>query len=270
MARLPYDPSASFYVEIYSNYDIAVMDWLSSVFKFKQDKPLEKVFATPDRAWAQMKDKFSLSTLQEVPLPFGSLSQTNWVIDLARYSYRDARIIAYSDGDSRVHGYERPVPVNIGYQFHIWSKIKKHLDWFTNQWLRNFAGTIERFITVPHTGSLFGDRLVPVLSDSIDDSSNIEPGLEGPTFIRIFSFTVGGWVTRDDFVNGVVKKIYHEIRDENETVACGTSCETVCEECCEAHATENARWLETWRGSYRDEDDPNSPYDVVNVSEGDY
>lgn len=269
MARGPYTPERSFYVEIYNNYDRAVMDWLSATFLYKENKPLEKVFATPERAWAQMKDKFSLSSLKEVPLPFGSLSQVSWVIDPARYSYRDSRIARYRDNDSIVDGFQRPVPVNLGYQFHVWSKIKKHQDWFRNQWFRTFAGTIETFITVEHTGSLFGTRLVSLLSDSVDDANNLEPGLEGPLFTTIFSFTVGGWVTRDDFVNGVVKKIYHEIRDMNQPATCQNACETICESSCEAHATEQYQWLETWRGAYED-DDADNPYRVTNVELGDY
>ena len=88
------------YVAIYDNYDKTFIDWCGTLKRTEQSLP--RVFATPERAFAQMEKKLQLRMDQMnkeapvvIPLPFMSIARTT-KYDPSRFSNHPVRKWQYS------------------------------------------------------------------------------------------------------------------------------------------------------------------------------
>jgi len=196
-------------IQVYYNYDKAVVDFLGGVSY--DGKPILRVFATPERAFAQVKKWFKERRdrdVRTIPLPIVSLFRIAAALDHARY-HKTTRYhkMYYTPDRKKYYGMRYPQPVTLTFQIDLWARLIRDLEDATAQFLQKFRIN-ETYLTVKHPFPM-GERLVlTLLRDELGvDTTGLEAGGEQRTLRRTFTLDVYGWVSypADEF--GIVEQI---------------------------------------------------------------
>ena len=209
------------YVQIYGNYDKSWVRKCRTLLYQTTDRsgkyvsyPIPCVFATPDRAFAQMRQQIArqkgvdVSTIENIPIPLPILSITRLPgeFDPTRFCQHTFRRLYYRPETSTYIGMKRPNPWNMTYQIDVWARTLSDLDDFTvqmNLWLRSN----EFFLTVEHPIPM-GTRIVRTEFKGMTDNSTLDPKSEDKRVLRrTFSFVVQGWIVPPEEDTPIVQRI---------------------------------------------------------------
>jgi len=215
-------------VQMYYNYDRAFVDKVHSLIYYTQDSSkkdvqynLPCVFATPDRAFAQIKKQIARKTdkkeedIKKIPLPIASLSRITQSLDLTRYvKYKFNRL--YHDPENEKYiGMDRPSPWDLTYQVDIWARTIADLDMLTSQiiqWMR----ADEFYLPVDHLFPM-GTKIVLTQFQGMVENSKVNHGTEDKrTLRRTFTYVVHGWISHPPIDAPIVKKIVVDFYDNTD------------------------------------------------------
>jgi len=214
------------YVQMYSNYDHSFADKCHSLIHYAQDTTkndveyrIPCVFATPDRAFAQMRSQIArkrnidIEVVKNIsiPLPIISLSRITQKLDLSRYVRHVFNKLYYNAKEDVYLGMVRPQPWDMQYQVDVWARNIQDLDDITSQivlWLR----ADEMYLTVGHPIPM-GERIVLTQLTDVADNSKLESGEEKRTLRRTFTFVVHGWIVHEPREAHIVRKVITGIYD---------------------------------------------------------
>jgi hypothetical protein len=238
-------------------YHISMLEWWRDRIRWRS-KPVPIVFATPDRAFADMRTLLDASRGtdgtaalrgQNIPLPFCSLSESGLEEYDGRRDNAGAIRAAYVNPQlTRGVTMDWPTPVNINYQLDFWCetlnqrrqfqdfvrrlfKLKVtylEIDFASPRWAVNDTDAI------PTEVKLLGRRQVALNMSTWTDASNLEPG-DGNREIRAsLAMTLNAWMARGYVEVPLVRSFTTEIRmlpDETliSTFALGSSNGDNCE-----------------------------------------
>ncbi len=213
-------------VQVYSNYDRVIANYLSGlVYHRETEKPRTMliVFATPERAFARVKEKVSDNKKKAqsvIPYPFVTIDRVSTLLDQDRFiqvkfrrelegTNRKTNLLAYL-------GMQRPLPINITYEVSVWTRQLMDQDDTTNQLMLRFSPYNINYFFVPHELPM-GERLVSLFYNGYDDAtSNKEPGRDQRVLRRVHRLMVRGWLTYTPEVFGAIEKITVDIHETDE------------------------------------------------------
>lgn len=215
----------SSYIQMFSNYDKAFVDKLRSIRYYTQDRTkndvnyaIPCVFATPERAFGQIKKQIARKTgkaeqdIVTIPLPIASISRIDQKLDLNRYVRYKFRRQYYAPNDELYIGMWRPAPWDMTYQVDLWARTIGDLDMLTVQlvqWLR----ADEFYLTVDHEIPM-GERIVLTQFMGMAENSQLDHGTEEKrTLRRTFSYVVHGWIYFPRIDTRIIKKIIVDFYD---------------------------------------------------------
>lgn len=220
------------YVQVFANYDKSFVNKVHSLVYYSQDRSgndvsynLPCVFATPDRAFAQMRSQIArkkgvdIKTIENIPipLPIASLTRLTPKVDLTRFvQYKFTRLF-YAPQDDTYIGMERPNPWDIPYQIDIWARTMQDLDELTNQinlWLR--ADEIWPYLEVDHPFPM-NRRIVLAQLQNVNDISKVDQGDETKRLLRrTFTFIVHGWIVHQPVEAPIIRKVIVDFYDDTD------------------------------------------------------
>lgn len=214
------------YVQMWSNYDKSFVDKVHTLIHYAQDTTkndveyrIPCVFATPDRAFAQMRSQIArkrnidIEVVKNIaiPLPIISLSRITQKLDLSRYVRHTFNKLYYNAKEDVYLGMVRPQPWDMHYQVDVWARNIQDLDDITAQivlWLR----ADEMYLTVGHPLPM-GERIILTQLTDTSDNSKMESGEEKRTLRRTFTFVVHGWIVHGPQEAHIVRKVVTGIYD---------------------------------------------------------
>jgi hypothetical protein len=214
------------YVQVWSNYDKSFVNKVHTLIHYAQDTTkndveykIPCVFATPDRAFAQMRSQIArkrnidIEVVKNIaiPLPIISLSRITQKLDLSRYIRHTFNKLYYNAKDDIYLGMVRPQPWDMSYQVDVWARNIQDLDDITAQivlWLR----ADEMYLTVGHPLPM-GERIVLTQLTDVADNSKLDSGEEKRTLRRTFTFVVHGWIVHGPREAHLVRKIITDVYD---------------------------------------------------------
>lgn len=211
-------------------YDQAIYNWLDNL-KIdygeiagvpRRQFGILRVLATPKRAFSRMENVLvrkgwldptdpgsgsgtaedSLKSYQRIPLPFVSIYVQPPILDPIRESVANFRHSnpSLSELTSQQHPY--PTPITIPIQLDFWMK-KKFTAIYIYEWLySNISkrGTYNnefmlRVTPLDHEGqAVWGEKMIPVTIDSMDDAANLEPGEDDRVLRTTVALTMSAWI----------------------------------------------------------------------------
>lgn len=211
-------------------YDQAVYRWLDDL-KIdygdisgtpRRQFGILRVLATPKRAFSSMENvlvrkgwldptnpgsgsgttETTRKSYQRVPLPFCSIAVSAPQPDPLRDSVARFRGMNASITNLTSQQHEYPIPINISMQLDFWVK-KKFTEIYIREWILsnlNRRGTFfnEFFLTVTpldhENNAVWGNKLIPVIIDSIDDASDLEPSDSDRLLRTVVNITLKAWL----------------------------------------------------------------------------
>lgn len=205
-------------VQLYRNYGKAFVDWVRA-HTLHDGKPIEYVFATPERAFAALEKKLAGRTRKPLPdhqahpiqglvypLPWGSISRTGLALDHTRYAICGHSRLYRNVDTNRYIGAPWPQAVNLTYQVDLWGRNLEELQALANQLLLAMTEGWSTFIRVEHPFPYGTLRVFTQLMENRDLSV-----LEHPTDQRqlrwMLSFQMEGWIARPQVEVPIVEKI---------------------------------------------------------------
>ena len=216
-------------VQLYRNYGKAVVDWVRANTLYN-GKPIEYVFATPERAFARLQEKLANRTKQTLPahqrnesnkvypLPWGSVSRTALAIDHDRFFlcghgklYRDIETNHYI-------GAAWPQAVKLTYQVDLWTRNLEDLQALANQLLLGMTDGWSTFITVEHPFPYGSLRVFTQLTEN-RDLSVLEHATDQRQLRWMMAFQLDGWMARPPTDVPIVETItipVYELTEEGE------------------------------------------------------
>ena len=214
--RVPVDHKSSkdVFTQLWGNYDRAMQSFLGSLRW--DNKPLVVLFATPERAFAQINKRFPQTEV--IPLTFSSLERLGPAkFDRRRFVHTNVvwPFVTASKPYKFVRSF-RPRPVVLTYQWDVWARNQFDLDWVTEQ-LYNSVACDTFYITVEHPFP-FGSRRVQVdLSDEPRDEPVYSDPYKQRSKRRTFTFDVQGWLCYPTDTVSVVETVVMEVWKDEET-----------------------------------------------------
>lgn len=216
------------YVQLYANYDKSFVDKVRTLKVRTQDRTkndvnysIPCVFATPERAFAQIKSQIArrrgiqIEQIKTVPLPIASLTRVTQSIDLSRYVRHRFNRLYYVPSEDKYIGMDRPNPWDMVYQVDVWARTFEALDDLTTQinlWLR----ADEFYLTVNHPFPM-NERIVLTQFQGMADNSRLNTGTEEKrTLRRTFTFVVHGWVVHPEIDADIVRQIIVDFYDNTD------------------------------------------------------
>ncbi len=212
-------------------YDDALLRFFRAI-QYK-GKPLELVFANPDRAFGDMKSRIARKTnvkpesvkIEHIPLPFASVFRGDAIYDQSRDSQATVTgILADPDsGDSYFSKMPRPFTSTV--QVDFWCKTKSQGNFFTTQLELLFSAGKTAFIDIDFAdkrwykddNEIFDyaiwlqHQFAQLEDNGITDNSNLETG-EGVDYIRkTFSGELLGVLPYPLLLGRLAKEVQTEI-----------------------------------------------------------
>jgi hypothetical protein len=199
------------YVQIYRNYDKAVVDWVR--LNRYRDKPILTVFATPERAFGQIRHLIRQKRGEDpgvVPLPFVSLGRVMGAHDWTRFNASQIRRMYYNPDQTKYYGTKMPQPITLTYQIDIWCRDLTDLDAQWSQFLLRLSNGKDVYLTVDHPFP-FGERIVLFTYEGFQDRSELEPVENKRVLRRSLTFQGNAWVVYPADEVGIVKTQHIQI-----------------------------------------------------------
>lgn len=210
-------------VQLYYNYDKSFVDQVHSVLfhtvnerGVDSSKPVFCVFATPERAFAQVTKQIKAKTGRDVdqkniPLPIVSITRLAGTVDLNRFVNAWYKRIALNSAGTKFVGAQKPLPYTFPYQVDLWAREIETLDDLQVQmhlWLR----ANEFWMTINHPFPI-GDQLVRAEFLNTTDTSMLESETEQRAVRRTMTFNVEGWLCYAPEEYGIVETIITDFYD---------------------------------------------------------
>ena len=202
--------------QLYSGYDAQVANLLHMLTH--GGRPVLHVFATPERAFAQVERKLKNrpDEAQRVfPMPFLSLERLSETFDPKRASRARIRRLMVSKDGTRYAGMKFPIPVNLLYQISIWTKQIRDITDLIVQWFQLFDHTPLRYLTVNHPLPM-GERLVAAITREVTSVPMIPEAEKQRVIRRVITLEVGGWIIYKPDFYGIVEKVSVDFRDSDD------------------------------------------------------
>ena len=191
----------------YESYDRSTAQLFNALKVVDSDgiptgRPIPLIFATPERAWAQMRTKFAknIATDREfrIPLPFLSLQQIGDAqFDPSRYLYRKIlyRRVALDTVDFRTClSHAKPLPFTFQYSAELWVKTRYEARVACAQFAQLWDEGGMLFRKVDH-GYPMGVHYVRwVLDSGPTDNTNLEASDQERSLRWTFTVRVEGWL----------------------------------------------------------------------------
>jgi len=209
------------YVQIYDGYDKAVIDLLHRRLRSppaESGAPLLCVFATPERAFAQVWKRLESrkdDAQKTFPLSFASVDMTDADPDPPRDRPGDLRRFAsYWDrqaGREVFVALPWPRPVTLTYQATFWTRDKIDLDDLLVQLL--LLATVPGaglYLSVQHPEPM-GERLVYLRITGTERLSAIEAPDRQRMLRMVATLEIDGWIARPARPYGRVEKVTSEL-----------------------------------------------------------
>jgi len=185
------------WTSIYDNYDKAMADYVHTL---KHDgRPLLTVFATPERALAQVKKIVQERTVSDqtvIPLPFGSVDLVAEVYDQSRYTTFNFRREFWDELNQCYWSVEKPQPINLTYQVHVWSRTLRDLQDILMQIVQGLRAR-EKYLRVKHPPPLNYLKTRMTLEESRPVPSFDSKSGDQRVLRKVFVFLVHAWVMKD-------------------------------------------------------------------------
>lgn len=211
----------------YETYDKAVARLCNALTIVDTDglptnRPIPLMFATPERAWARMRQKFNKELSEDrdfkIPLPFISVQQIgDTAFDPRRHLYRKIlyRKVAIDTEDfGTCLSHPHPKPYTFQYSIELWVKTRYEARVNVAQWANIFSDGGMTYRKVDH-GLPLGVKIVPFFEEGITDNTNLEP-IDSQRSLRwTFTVRVDGWLSPPM----IQQKLVHEIHTDIETPA---------------------------------------------------
>lgn len=197
-------------------YDQAFVTWLTNNLPtLLPGVTTQIVVATPKRTFADVLSG-KLINNDLLTLPRVSLTRLGYSIDNNRYNFNRIRKLGWDSSvkHDKIISAKFPIPITISYQVDLWTKYVKEM----NVWLQKFMYDFDSTMVYLHvdTGSVFGDKIFPLIIDSenIQDTSEIEPGIEERLIRKTLTFKADGWLFDEEFVKyPVARRFEAQLRD---------------------------------------------------------
>lgn len=217
------------YVQLYDNYDKAFVDQVRTLKYWGTDDageefcaPLPVVFATPERAFAQIRSQIARrrgrstpedAQIQTIPLPFASLSRTSEQMNMDRWVTADWHRAGYDSKTRRYARLQKPASWDLTYDLDIWTRNLFTLNDFTTQIVAWLTGDWFTF-RVDHPAPVRW-RNITVHMKGMTDNSKLDPANEEERKLRrTFTFVVEGWVMGPVRSVGLVDSVHTHVIDD--------------------------------------------------------
>jgi len=206
-------------IQIFYNYDKSFVDKLRSIAFHTIDekgndsaRPLACVFATPERAFAQMAKQIIKrkglqmsedEVIKTIPLPIASVSRLQGNIDLSRFVNADVGVP--DQYNENWYSARRPMAWSFQYQVDIWTReiqVMDDLQVQMLQWLR----ANEFWMSVEHPDPIRTLRVLARLNNSTDNSV-LESEKDQRKIRRTFTFDIDGWICYPMLVSKQVQMV---------------------------------------------------------------
>jgi hypothetical protein len=199
-------------------YQIALLEWIADRLRWR-NKPVPIVFATPDRAFSEMRillnrsrgdTGIALTKDQNIPLPFLSLSEAGLEeYDGTRDNAGTIRGYCVDEGLTKGLNVDFPTPVNLPFNLEFWCESKNQLRNFMRQIRRLFKLEVT-YVEIDFTSSrwefegepvppeviLLGNRQVALKKSTWTDASNLEPGESKREIRASLALVLTAWMAR--------------------------------------------------------------------------
>ena len=159
-------------------------------------------------------DPTNINTRQNqiVKLPATAITQLNWAFDLRRWTRASFRRLGWTEEGQKVIQSQQLVPVDIMYQFDLWSKYRTTMNQMLSNVLLKFVNR-EVWLDVDLKG-VWGVHPIPLtlVYNGPTNLTDYEPDNKDRTVRMVFTFTFHAWViptaTMIPAVHSVLKQIY--------------------------------------------------------------
>jgi hypothetical protein len=211
-------------------YDQAIKDWLMCL-NFRDQAPTV-VTAWMSRMYSQAKELQSDETQRTaMAYPAVSLGLGTITPDLERRNFNDIRALGTGAPDQTNRAYYPnpdlegsvkedkeamliypwPLPYSFPYQIDIWTKTRQDWRLLTTSLMARFPDLDTTYICVDIPG--YGEKLIKMTLDSVDDTSDLETGEEDRTLRATVSLTLHGWIFRVPRIKRTITKAHAVILD---------------------------------------------------------
>lgn len=195
-------------------YDEALLDWVEEdLVPAIPDKPLQILFAPPDRAYAERVDGRYVVP-EQLRLPRVTLARLDFEFADVRYCHAGLRKAGYvSDAKLAINTAGYPIPINIPYQLSWWVEYETEAQALYVTFMRAFRDRIlHRTVFI---NQLFQNKIIPYFMEAtVSNETNPEPGNEFREIRYVAPLRCEGWIFDDTPVEvKTVREIIAEVRD---------------------------------------------------------
>lgn len=173
-------------------YDQAVTDWVTTTAP--TGTPI--VFATPERAFADYRERFNIATTDPLISPFVSVSRLYGLAGIVtghRSNTFAPRKIRYVDEFKREWvGSAWPVTADLTYQIDIWARLRQDANVVYGRFIRRSNTAIVLAIDFLEPYSIKRVHLVPSFRPI--DTTNYESGEDQRIFRHSFTYTLEAYL----------------------------------------------------------------------------
>ena len=148
---------------------------------------------------------------QIVKLPATAVTQLNWTFDLKRWTRAHFRKLGWTEEGNKVIQSPQVIPVDIMYQFDLWSKYRTTMNQMLRNVLLKFVNR-EVWLNVDLKG-VWGVRRIPLtlLYSNPENLTDVTPDDKERTVRMAFSFILHAWAIPDATMLPTVRKHIYDI-----------------------------------------------------------
>jgi hypothetical protein len=188
-----------------------------------QARPVLHVFATPERALAQVERKLAQrgdGAQKVAPLPFVSIERIADAFDPKRASCSKFYRLWRTPDYKTYYGMQYPIPMILTYQISLWSREIQDINDLMVQWMLMFDHSPMKYIRVEHPFPLW-QLIVPVFVTEIAHVPTI-PNPEAQRLVRkTITCQVYGWIVRAADRYPVIEKVITNVYSSGDMVTEG-------------------------------------------------
>ena len=201
-------------------YDQMIFDWLGTFShpNVRKGKKVTRVFATPDRAFAEVRNILNRNRrdpIRTIPYPWMSIYRPEWTLDRSRWNRNRVNFgnDINNDFNSRA---DWPLPYDIPYQIEVWARNRTTRN-LIEQWMAQQFDNFEFFLTADFTtvDPLIGEKVIPIEYDGFLDTGEWDPGEPNDRSIRYtLNIKLRAWLWRPIIAVDTVKGVFLHFTDD--------------------------------------------------------
>jgi len=221
--------------QFYWNYDKSVVDLFHNSIRYppnESGEPLLCVFATPERAFAQVWKRLGETSKQKThPLLFASIDRVGEDFDTTRERNASLRRFAHTwdphKGQEKWYSMQWPEPIKFTYQVTFWSRELRDLDSVVQQLHKVFSSPgFGKYVSVDHPFPM-NERLVWTSVREVKRLPVVEDPNKQRTLRLAVTLVMLGWLVVEPQEHGIVEKIVADFHDSPDLVVPGPLLDTV-------------------------------------------